>query len=30
MGEEVTEILEYNPAKLFVRRIVRPKYALKD
>ncbi|WP_430409816.1 IS66 family transposase [Kordia sp.] len=30
IGEEVTEILEYNPAKLFVRRIVRPKYALKD
>lgn len=30
IGEEVTEILEYNSAKLFVRRIVRPKYALKD
>ena len=28
IGEEVTEILEYNPSKLFVRRIVRPKYAL--
>lgn len=27
IGEEVTEILEYNPAKLFVRRIVRPKYS---
>lgn len=26
IGEEITEILEYNPAKLFVRRIVRPKY----
>ena len=30
IGEEITEVLEYNPAKLFVRRIVRPKYALKD
>jgi len=28
IGEEVTEILEYNPSKLFVRKIVRPKYAL--
>ncbi|MBL4754468.1 MAG: transposase [Flavobacteriales bacterium] len=27
IGEEVTEILEYNPANIFVRRIVRPKYA---
>lgn len=27
IGEEVTEILEYNPAHIFVRRIVRPKYA---
>jgi transposase len=26
IGEEITEILEYNPGKLFVRRIVRPKY----
>ncbi len=26
IGEEITEILEYNPAKLYVRRIVRPKY----
>jgi transposase len=26
IGEEVTEILEYNPGKLFVRRIIRPKY----
>ncbi len=26
IGEEITEILEYNPAKLFVRRIIRPKY----
>jgi transposase len=30
IGEQVTEILEYNPAKLFVRKIVRPKYALKN
>lgn len=26
IGEEVTELLEYNPGKVFVRRIVRPKY----
>jgi transposase len=26
IGEEVTEILEHIPGKLFVRRIVRPKY----
>jgi transposase len=29
IGEQVTEILEYNPAKVFVRKIVRPKYVLK-
>ena len=27
IGEEITELLEYNPAKIFVRKIVRPKYA---
>jgi len=27
IGEEVTEILEYNPANIYVRRIIRPKYA---
>ena len=27
IGEEITEILEYNPAQIFVRKIVRPKYA---
>ena len=27
IGEVVTEVLEYNPAQLFVRKIVRPKYA---
>lgn len=26
IGEAVTEILEYNPGKIYVRRIVRPKY----
>ncbi|MEW7278959.1 IS66 family transposase [Aquimarina sp. 2201CG1-2-11] len=26
IGEEVTEILEYHPSSIFVRRIVRPKY----
>jgi len=30
IGEEITEILEYNPAKIFVRKIVRPKYAKAD
>jgi transposase len=30
IGEEVTEILEYNPSKLYVRKIVRPKYALPE
>jgi transposase len=28
MGEEVTEVLEYTPETLYVRRIVRRKYAL--
>ncbi len=27
IGEEITEVLEYNPAKVYVRKIVRPKYA---
>ncbi len=27
IGEEVTEILEYTPANIYVRRIIRPKYA---
>ncbi len=29
IGEEVTELLEFKPGELYVRRIVRPKYALK-
>lgn len=29
IGEEVTEILEISPAKMWVRRIVRPKYVLR-
>jgi transposase len=29
IGEEITEKLEYNPGEIFVRRIIRPKYALK-
>ncbi|EDP94194.1 IS66 family transposase [Kordia algicida OT-1] len=28
IGEEITEILEYKPSKVYVRRIIRPKYAL--
>ncbi len=28
IGEEVTEILEHTPGKLYVRRIVRPKYVV--
>ncbi len=27
IGEEITEILEYNPANIYVRKIIRPKYA---
>ncbi|MFA8451959.1 MAG: IS66 family transposase [Bacteroidales bacterium] len=30
IGEEVTEILEHKPGELYVRRIVRPKYAKKQ
>jgi len=30
IGEEVTEILEYTPQKLYVRRIIRPKYLIED
>lgn len=30
IGEEVTEELEYEPGKLFVNRIVRPKYVKPD
>ena len=30
IGEEVTELLEYSPAKIYVRKIVRPKYAKAD
>src|SRR5207253_10121830 len=30
IGEEVTEELEYEPGKLYVNRIVRPKYAKPD
>jgi len=29
IGEEVTEVLEHKPGELYVRRIIRPKYALK-
>jgi len=29
IGEEVTEVLEHKPGELYVRRIVRPKYALR-
>jgi len=28
IGEEITEQLEYTPGKVFVRKIVRPKYAM--
>lgn len=27
IGEEITEVLEYNPARVYVRKIIRPKYA---
>jgi len=26
--EEITELLEYTPSKIYVRKIIRPKYAL--
>jgi len=28
IGEEITELLEYNPGELYIRRLIRPKYAL--
>ncbi len=28
IGENITEVLEYTPGKVYVRRIVRPKYAI--
>ena len=28
IGEEVTELLEYTPSRVYVRKIIRPKYAL--
>lgn len=30
MGEEITEVLEYEPGELYVKQYVRPKYALPD
>ena len=30
MGEEITEVLEYEPGELFVKKYVRPKYAKPD
>lgn len=30
IGQELTEILEHKPGELFVRQIIRPKYALKN
>ena len=30
IGEEITEILEHKPGELYVRQIIRPKYALKQ
>jgi transposase len=30
IGEEITEVLEHKPGELFVRRIIRRKYALKN
>lgn len=30
MGEEITEVLEYEPGKLLVKKYVRPKYAKPD
>ena len=30
IGEEVTEVLEHKPGELYVRRIIRPKYTVKQ
>ena len=30
IGEEVTELPEYKPGELYIRRLIRPKYALPD
>ncbi|TKG89640.1 IS66 family transposase [Puteibacter caeruleilacunae] len=30
IGEEITEILEFTPAQIYVRKIIRPKYARPD
>ena len=30
IGEEITEVMEYTPGKIYVRRYVRPKYALPE
>lgn len=30
IGEEITEVMEYTPASIYVRKIIRPKYASKD
>lgn len=30
IGEEVTEVLEYKPGEMYVLRIIRPKYVLKN
>lgn len=30
IGEEVTRVVEHKPGQLYIREIVRPKYALKD
>lgn len=30
MGEEITEVLEWEPGELFVKKYVRPKYAMPD
>lgn len=30
IGENITEVLEYKPGKIYVRRIIRPKYVIKN
>jgi transposase len=30
IGEEITEVLEYTPGKLYVKKYIRPKYALPE
>ena len=30
IGESITEVLEYKPANIYVRKIIRPKYVVES